>query len=193
MSAKKHTQMKALKNKVIVRSISNDGVLKDKVSGLYMVTLFNPGRFDELNFGTVVGISDDEEEIRVGDKVMVHHNAFHENAGNQIDVKDNIYNLDREFGIYCYIRDEKIHMISDFVFMEPVEADKKHTPAGIYLPFLKGPKQGVIRHMGKNIPDTEGIGIGDTVVYTKAADYEMEVEGKLMYRMKQSRILAKVG
>ena len=158
-----------------------------------MVTLFNPGRFDELNFGTVVAISDEEDEIQVGDQVMVHHNAFHVGAGNQIDLIDNLYNLSREFGIYCYIRDEKIHMISDFVFMEPVEADKKHTVAGIYLPYLKGPKQGIIRHMGKSIPDTEGILVGDTVVYTKAADYEMEVEGTLMYRMNQNRILAKVG
>lgn len=185
--------MKALKNRVIVKSIADEGVIQDKVTGLYMVTLFNPGRFDELNFGEVVGISDDEDEIQIGDTVMVHHNAFHEGAENKIDSSKNLYNLDKEFMIYCYIRDGKINMVSDFVFMEPVEADKKHTPAGIYLPFLKGPKQGVIRHMGKPIEDTQGISIGDTVVYTKAADYEMEVEGKLMYRMKQSRILAKVG
>lgn len=184
--------MKALKNKVIVRSISNDGVLKDKVTGLYMVTLFNPGRFDELNIGTVESISDDEDEIRVGDTVMVHHNAFHTGSGNQIS-DDNLYSLDKEHMIYCYIRNKKIHMISDYVFMKPVEVDNKITAAGIYLPFLKGARRGVIKYMGSPIEDNEGLEIGDTVMYTKAADYELEVNGERMYRMKQSRILAKVG
>ena len=186
--------MKALKNKVIVRSIlDGEGVYKDEKTGLYMVTLFNPGRFDEMNMGEVISINDEEDEIQVGDTVMVHHNAFHYQSGTKIIGEDNLYCLGKEYMIYCYIRDEEIRMVSDYVFMTPVEADNKYTPSGIYLKFMKGPKQGIIKYMGKNIEETEDIGVGDTVVYTRAADYEIEVNGERMYRMKQDRILAKVG
>lgn len=185
--------MKALKNKIIVRSVSDNGIIKDKKTGLYLVSLLDNGSADQFNFGTVEAISDGEDEIQIGDTVMVHHNAFHNKAGNRIDSDKNLYALDKEHMVYCYIRSGKIHMVSEFVFMIPVEVDNKITAAGIYLPFLKGARRGVIKYMGKPIEDNEGLSVGDTVMYTKAADYEIEVEGERMYRMKQNRILAKVG
>lgn len=183
--------MKAIKGKVIVKSVASDGLVKR--GSLFIVTYFQPEQFDELLLGEVIGISEDEDEIKVGDTVMVHHNAFKNN--NLISVSEDIYSLYKDPMIYCYIRDDKMEMVSDYVFVEPQLDDKTITDAGIYLPYMKGRKKsqmGILRNIGKK---TEGIGdaeVGDTVVYQKMADYELKVKGKIMFRMKQDRVLAKV-
>jgi co-chaperonin GroES (HSP10) len=183
--------MKATRGRIIVKSVASDGLVKR--GSLFIVTYFQPEQFDELLLGEVIGISDEEEEIKVGDTVMVHHNAFKKN--NLISASEDIYNLHKDPMIYCYIRDDKMEMVSDYVFVEPQLDDKTITDAGIYLPYMKGRKKsqvGILRNIGKRTEDVGDAEVGDTIVYQKLADYELKVKGKTMFRMKQDRILAKV-
>lgn len=183
--------MKATRGKVIVKSVADQGTVKR--GSIFIVTYFEPEQFDELLIGEVIGISEDEDELKVGDTVMVHHNAFKEH--NLMSVSENIYNLYKDPMIYCYLRDDGIGMVSDYVFVEPQLEDKTITDAGIYLPHVKQRKKsqvGILRNIGKRTDDVEDVQVGDTIAYQKLADYELKVKGKTMFRMKQDRILAKV-
>jgi len=142
---------------------------------------------------------DDGVDLQPGEKVYFHHFVCDERINKYISVasdekitKEKIYQayIDQ---VYCVIRDEDIVMLQDYVFVEPVYEDDSNyiTSSGIYLKPEKETlkERGIVRHINKFSEDLD-IKVGQKVIFQKACNYEMEVEGKTYYRMKNENILA---
>jgi len=142
---------------------------------------------------------DDGIELQSGEKVYFHHFVCDERINKLISVasdsnitKEKIYQayIDQ---VYCVIRDEKIIMLQDYVFVEPIYEDDSQyvTSSGIYLKAEKEvmKEKGIVRHINKFSEDL-GIKVGQKVIFQKSCNYEMEVEGKKYYRMRNENIVA---
>ena len=84
-------------------------------------------------------------------------------------------------------------MLQDYVFVEPIYEDDSQyvTSSGIYLKAEKEvmKEKGIVRHINKFSEDL-GIKVGQKVIFQKSCNYEMEVEGKKYYRMRNENIVA---
>lgn len=142
---------------------------------------------------------DDGIDLQPGEKVYFHHFVIDEKISKLISRSSNVSLTEEKVyqayidQVYCVIRDEKIVMLQDYVFVEPVyEDDSEHvTSSGIYLKPEKEvlKEKGIVRHINKFSEDL-GIKVGQKVIFQKSCDYEMEVEGKKYYRMKNENIVA---
>ena len=134
-----------------------------------------------------------EMELLPGDKVYCHH--FIADEKNMIEIHDEKLSKLNYGQLYARVRDNKVHMLCDWVLVEIIEdkEEELQTKSGIWIKTEKEKKEqmGKIKYVNsKSIND--GFKPGDTVVFMKDADYEMEVEGEKLYRMRNQDILAKV-
>ena len=134
-----------------------------------------------------------EVELKSGDKVYGHH--FIGKDSNKIEIHEKKYNMLPYNMFYVRVRNGKIHMLSDWVLVEKV-VDKEEdiiTDSGIILKTQVQKKEqiGVIKHVNSTSKDF-GFKPGDRILFVKDADYEMEVEGEKLFRMKNENILCKV-
>ena len=129
-------------------------------------------------------------EVKVGDTLLVHHNVFR----TYLDVKGNKRKSNEYFRdqyylvdpskIYLYADEESWKTTDDYCFVSPVDyiqnseiyrSDKeKEEHVGII-------KYGSIPNVKKN----------QTVGFTKNSEYEFEIDGEKLYRMKNSDICIK--
>jgi co-chaperonin GroES (HSP10) len=83
-------------------------------------------------------------------------------------------------------------MLGDWVFLEPAYEDEASitSPSGLILKSAPDliPNVATIRHLPKSV-DTFGLQEGDKVHYTKESHYDINVEGKVYFRMKVEDIL----
>ena len=132
-------------------------------------------------------------ELAPGDKVYCHH--FIADEKNIIEIHGEKLSKLNYGMLYARVRDNKVHMLSDWVLVEIVKDKEEElkTKSGIWIKNEKEKKEqiGKIKYVNsKSIID--GFKPGDTVMFIKDADYEMEVEGEKLYRMRNQDILAKV-
>lgn len=86
----------------------------------------------------------------------------------------------------------KIQPLADRVLIEPAAAEEK-TIGGIIIPDTakEKPLQGKVVAVGKGTKDEEMVlKAGDTVLYGKYADTELEFEGQKYLVMRQSDVVA---
>ena len=134
-----------------------------------------------------------EVELKSGDKVYGHH--FIGNDSNKIEIYGKKYNMLPYNMLYVRVRDNKVHMLSDWVLVEKVEDREEDivTESGIILKTQVQKKEqiGVVKYVNSTSIDF-GFKPGDRILFIKDADYEMEIEGEKLFRMKNDNILCKV-
>ena len=66
---------------------------------------------------------EDNITLKEGDKVYFHHFCIDERMSSEFG-GENIYKVNYD-QIYCYVRDGKITMTQDYVFVEPIQLEDK--------------------------------------------------------------------
>lgn len=125
-----------------------------------------------------------EGDIKIGDTIITHHNVFRsinnmlgkeELSAMHID-GDN-YFVDESM-IYMY-KDTEWHACYPFIFVKPVEKIQ-----GFLLSTEHYEKQhGVVK-----FAPTDTVPIDQYIVFSPDSEYEFDVEGEMLYRMKLSDI-----
>jgi len=132
-------------------------------------------------------------ELQSGEKVYFHHFVMDERFQQKInDVENDKTYKAHVDQVYCVVRDGKIVMLQDFIFVEPVlEPEENYkTKSGLLLKPEpeKLEREGIVRHVNEFSEDCE-VRVGDRVFFEKGCNYEMEVEGKKYYRMRNENVL----
>jgi len=133
-------------------------------------------------------------DIRIGDKVHFHHFVVQDDM--RIKVGDKSLFKCPRFHMFCVIKKKKIVMLDSWVFVSPIlekEEDivktfgtlklwTKATPGEIHL-------MGTVSHLS-NMAKAQGLSKGDTIMFKKDAEYQMNIEGKEYYRMDLANVIA---
>ena len=127
----------------------------------------------------------DNITLRKGDKVYFHHHVIDEKMASEFG-GENMYKVHYD-QLYCYVRDGKVTMLQDYVFVEPVQLEDKI--GRIYIESKESTKRGRIAYANQFSID-DGFKVGDEVLFIKNANYDMIIEGERLFRMKNNEILA---
>ena len=99
---------------------------------------------------------------------------------------ENVYKVHYD-QLYCYVRNEKITMLQDYVFVEPIQLEDKI--GSLYIQSKESTKRGRVKFCNQFSKD-EGFKNGDEIIFIKNANYDMIIEGEKLFRMKNNEILA---
>ena len=130
-------------------------------------------------------------DLREGDEVVLHHNVFrsyydmkgYERKSREY-FKDNLYLVDKS-RIYLVKKGNNYISFDDYCFVSPKGEENMEVSLGAYELH-----KGTVKYSNKNISD-QGIDVGMEVGYTKDSEYEFEIDGELLYRMKRKDICIK--
>jgi len=136
----------------------------------------------------VVSVDPNITDIQIGDTVYVHH--FVSEEERKIPVNGKEYRWLEYNQIYCTVNHGKMKTLSKYVFIEPVTYDqvkfKNKTDSGFRLTKKADTdyidRVGRVYDIGSMVPNGE-IEKGDLVLFGKNCEYEISVEGKILYRM----------
>jgi hypothetical protein len=142
--------------------------------------------------------------IEEGDEVLVHHNIFRKRnsqKGNEVQsdyfIKDNLFFVPLD-EVFMYKRCGQWESLDPYCFVRPVKDDSEvlEADSDLLLPSnfevgYKGYKEniGEIVYPNKEL-SSMGLSKGDLVSFTDDSEYEFEVDGEILYRMKTSDVLA---
>ena len=129
----------------------------------------------------------DNINLKEGDKVYFHHHCIDEKMSSSFG-GDNIYKVNYD-QIYCYVRDGKIIMTQDYVFVKPIKTEDKI--GNLYIQSKESTKKGVVAYANQ-FSKNDGFKVGDEIVFIKNANYDMTIEGERLFRMKNNEILCKI-
>ena len=140
--------------------------------------------------------------LQKGDKVIIHHNILRrKNDINGLEVQgeyfieDNLYFVPLT-EVFAYNRSGKWIALDPFVFLKPIVYDNINDKINdrIIEPvsFEKYKKNiGTLQILNEEVVDW-GLSKGDEIYFTDNSEYEFEIDGELLYRMKTSDLLGKV-
>jgi len=144
-------------------------------------------------YGEVVGVPlKHETPVRVGDILYFHHHVVLD-ARAEIDKNLYLVRYSKTGGhgtqAYAYKRNGQLRLFSDWVFVGIEKEEGEKTNSGIILlqPSVKKNIATILYESDEL--DREGIKKGDKVYFANNADYEMELEGETVYRMRIDDIL----
>jgi hypothetical protein len=127
-----------------------------------------------------------ETDIKVGDKVVVHHNVFrrfYDIRGNEKNsrsfIKEDMYACSPE-QIYMYGANNT-HL--DYCFVKPILSDS------IFSLEKEKPLMGVLKYGNKELVEL-GVNEGDLVSFRPTSEFEFVIDGELLYCMKLINIVA---
>jgi co-chaperonin GroES (HSP10) len=144
-------------------------------------------------YGEVVGVPlKHETPVRVGDILYFHHHVV---LDARAEIGKNLYlvRYSKTGGhgtqAYAYKRNGQLRLFSDWVFVGIEKEEGEKTNSGIILlqPSVKKNIATILYESDEL--DREGIKKGDKVYFANNADYEMELEGETVYRMRIDDIL----
>lgn len=161
--------------------------------------------------GKVFAVSDGVEGVGVGDTVWFHHfvPADYDMDANQISNHDKL--LEKEFGkrlywvdakpaskggahqLFLYENDKGVNAYLDTVMVRPIIIEAEKTKSGIILEAFEKKEvfeEGEIAVSNSFLEDN-GFNVGDKVKFSKNSEYEIEVNGEILYRMRTEDILLK--
>tara|TARA_B110000977_G_scaffold95860_1_gene126473 strand:- start:4556 stop:5128 length:573 start_codon:yes stop_codon:yes gene_type:complete len=126
---------------------------------------------------------------KVGDTLYFHHHVV---LNAHFDIGDDLYLVPfhpmggRNNLANAFKNEEGIHLLADWVFMEPMESSKKMKSDLIELLPEDAPNDhGRIKYPSEALEEMD-IHPGDVVYFSKNSDYEMEVDGEKLWRMMTS-------
>jgi co-chaperonin GroES (HSP10) len=148
--------------------------------------------FNVVQKATVIAADEDCDLIE-GDTVYVHHFVAEEEK--RFPVKDKEYRWLDYFQIYCRVRDGIMKTLGSFVLVEPIKYDESNFKKTITGGFMITGKSGTqyvdrvgrIFSKGEDVPNK--VDIGDLVFFNKNCEYEINIEGKNLYRMEYRDII----
>ncbi len=136
--------------------------------------------------------------LQEGDVIIIHHNILRRKndvKGREVRsdywIKDNYYFVPPT-EIFLYKRDGVWYGLDPFVFIEPIKKKPEISKTGIYLTTKEKEVKntGYIKYINKEL-ESWGLKVGDKVFFKDDSEYEFEIEGQVLYRMKTSDILGK--
>jgi chaperonin GroES len=158
---------------------------------LYLDSSFEP-EFNARQHGTVYAVSKNVKGVEAGDKIYCHH--FLVSESNRVKFIDDklVYKI-REPFVYAIVRNGKIKMLNNWVFVEQVKEteDDCKTESGIW--FKPNPHEeelhGVLKHSNNELFE-QGVKLGDRVIFSTNSEYVMKIEGEELMRMRNEDVLA---
>lgn len=131
-----------------------------------------------------------DNKVIDGDTVLFHHFVCQPDNKVVHDGKE-LYKCEY-FHIWAKIVSGNLEPLEDFIFVEPIAQpeDSKKTNSGLVLPSEKK----FISNCGRVFALSQkakinGLRVGDIVFFTNDADYDINVEGKDLYRMRMRNII----
>jgi|TARA_B110000046_G_scaffold171666_1_gene192749 hypothetical protein len=125
--------------------------------------------------------------IKIGDKVIVHHNIFRrfydirgKEKNSRSFIKENMYACSPE-QIYMY-GVNTAHL--DYCFVKPLSNDD------IFITSKEKPLMGLLKYGNKGL-DKLGVYKGDLISFRPSSEFEFVIDGELLYCMKLINIVAK--
>lgn len=139
--------------------------------------------------------------LQAGDEVYFHHNIvrevrdWHGNVQNKMfdfDPSKNLYRCPMEL-IFAIHRDGKFMAVSPYCFIKPIAEQDEVKPNGFIIKHIEEEKQhyGIVKY-GNDELYKQHIREGDTVIFRKDSEYQYNIFGEKLYRMRNDDILAKV-
>tara|TARA_R100000458_G_C8275807_1_gene250978 strand:+ start:1535 stop:2116 length:582 start_codon:yes stop_codon:yes gene_type:complete len=189
--------MKPLSNYIWVeveKSHENSTYIKGKNNEkieLYLDSSYEP-EFNARQYGTVYAVSDKVKGVEPGDKIYCHH--FLVTEANRVKfIEDKlVYKIQEPF-IYAIVRNGKLKMLNNWVFVEQVKETEEDckTESGIF--FKANPEEeelhGILRHSNDELIE-QGAKIGDRIIFSTNSEYVMKIEGEELMRMRNEDVLA---
>jgi len=126
-------------------------------------------------------------DLQPGDRVYVHH--FVSEQEHKLPIEGGLYSWLEYSQIYSRIRDGKMKMLNNYLFVEPIRFDNTrffndingfiaHTKSGgEYVERI-----GIARHISEACKEA-GITEGDTILFGKDCEYQIDIDGHKLYRM----------
>jgi hypothetical protein len=132
-----------------------------------------------------------EGNIKVGDHVVVQHNVFRTYFDSQGKTRESDFHIQGDLFqvlpelIFLIIRGEKKIAVDNFVFVTPIVETKK------WIGEVEQEHVGIVRYTNEILLKL-GINIGDKIAFGSDCEYEFLIDDERLYRMRTSRILAKL-
>ena len=161
------------------KKIDND----DLILNTQIFTHQNVNRLGLVKQVPIIG----NHKIKVGDKVIVHHNVFRrfhdvrgkeKNSKSYIDDNNYLCNVDQ---VYAYKRTNKWQPTNGYAFVKPIESNY------IYSTQKEQPLKGVL----KIIQENKHLKEGDLVGFTPNSEYEFVIDGERLYRVRSKNLTIK--
>lgn len=181
-------------NKFIVSPLNGDKFINTKqVGDKTLIINTSIEHAENVNrIGVVISLPlDYEGNIQVGDHVVVQHNVFRTYFDGQgrtresdFHIKDNLYQVLPEL-IFLIIRGEEKIAVDNYVFITPITEEKK------WIGEVEQEHVGIVKFTNE-ILKISGINEGDKIAFGTDCEYEFFIDGERLYRMRTSRILAKL-
>jgi len=189
--------MKLIKDIFLVKlpKLVEDTVTVNGVE-MYLDSSYDPMKFAR-QYGEVVitpeKLSSEHMDIQVGDRIYFHHFVA-DNKNKMVEDEDGNYILQVKANqIYCAVREGEIIMQNFWCFVEQkLESEENYkTDSGIFLKSTPDIEElrGYLRYANQEILDY-GAKVGDEIVFTENSEYNMNIEGKELLRMRNIDILA---
>jgi co-chaperonin GroES (HSP10) len=187
MTLNQRKMWKTKNNRVIVEV---DGLVEKSVKvGKYEMQLDTAfRRLWNANQKCKVVAAPDGSDLDPGDTVYVHHFVIEDER--RVPVAGKEYRWLEYNQIYCKVKDGIVKALGYYVLVEPVKFDeskfKKETASGLLLTRKAGTQNvdrvGVVAHIGQ-VAEEAGLKVGDKIFFNKNCEYEINIEGKKLYRM----------
>ena len=163
---------------------------KVSVDGGSLITNTNIESFRHINKeAIVVSIPKNfPTQIKVGDRVLIHHNVFRryrdirgKEKNGKSYYKDNIYVVSPDL-IFAKIKEDKIYPLNGFNFVKPIKEDKMFS-----IDFEK-PLIGILKYKDSSL---KVMTIGDLVGFRPGSEYEFFLNKERLYRVPTNSITIK--
>jgi co-chaperonin GroES (HSP10) len=146
--------------------------------------------WNTIQLGQVVEC--DRNDIIPGNVVYVHH--FVNAPEQKLPTKEIMSYLEYN-QVYAIQTNQGIEMLTSFVLVEPVtyeQAGLVKSSSGLIMsahsPKDKIEKIGILRHMNPELK-TFGYKEGDIILFNKNCEYEMLIDGEVLYRMENRDVI----
>lgn len=127
-------------------------------------------------------------DLKEGDEVVLHHNVFrsyYDMKGNERKsneyFKDNLY-LVPSNKIYLVKKNNNWISFDDYCFVSPKGEENMEVSLGAYELH-----KGTVKYTNENLIN-QGLKYGLEIGYTKDSEYEFEIDGEKLYRMRRKDV-----
>lgn len=126
--------------------------------------------------------------ILPGDNIIVHHNTFRKYYSMQGEerfsanrIKDNIYRVDPDMVFAFKSSGEYWTPVDGYCFVKPIDnTDEMNTRSEEQL-------HGELVYIGKDLMD-DGLQRGDRIIFKPVSEYEFNIDGQKLYRVKTKSV-----
>lgn len=147
-------------------------------------------------------IVDSGHDIEVGDEIFFKHTVLRHSwleadkktySQFMVDINEDIYRVPVDM-VWAYKKGDDFFVTDDWVVVKPKVEEDEVRPSGIIMPGFgkEVPQFGEITHIGKKLEEA-GYKVGDSIVWDKNSEYEVDINNEKRYRMRHDWIIGKYG